>query len=56
MPQFSYKARDELGKMGRGIQAAEEVDQLADVLRMKNLYLGSLKAIAIKLRWLSWLI
>lgn len=41
MPEFSYKARDELGRTVKGIQAAEEVDQLAATLRQKNLYLIS---------------
>jgi len=41
MPQFSYKARDELGRMVKGIQSAEGVVQLITALRRKNLYLIS---------------
>lgn len=41
MPQFSYKARDELGKMVKGLQLAEGEDQLVTALKRKNLYLIS---------------
>ncbi len=41
MPQFSYKARDELGRMVKGTQLAEGEDQLITALREKNLYLIS---------------
>ena len=41
MPQFSYKARDESAKTIKGTQEAEGLDQLASVLREKNLYLIS---------------
>ena len=39
MPQYTYKARDEFGRGVRGTQAADEVDQLASLLKEKNLYL-----------------
>ncbi|MEI9475841.1 MAG: type II secretion system F family protein [Deltaproteobacteria bacterium] len=41
MLQFSYKARDELGRMVKGVQWAEGEDQLITALRRKNLYLIS---------------
>lgn len=41
MLQFSYKARDELGRMVKGVQSAEGEDQLITGLRKKNLYLIS---------------
>ena len=41
MPQFSYKARDELGRMVKGVEWAEGEDQLITALRKRNLYLIS---------------
>jgi len=41
MLQFSYKARDELGRMVKGVEWAEGEDQLITALRKKNLYLIS---------------
>jgi len=41
MPQFSYKARDELGRMVKGVEWAEGEDQLITALRKKSLYLIS---------------
>lgn len=41
--QFSYKARDEIGKMVSGVQMAEGEDELFLALKEKNLYLISAK-------------
>jgi len=41
MPQFYYKARDELGRMVKGVELAEDEDRLISALRNKNLYLVS---------------
>lgn len=41
MPQFHYRARDELGRMVKGIHPAGGEDQLARTLREKKLYLIS---------------
>jgi type IV pilus assembly protein PilC len=41
MLQFSYKARDELGRMVKGVEWAEGEDQLVNALRKKNLCLIS---------------
>ncbi|MEE9181993.1 MAG: type II secretion system F family protein [candidate division NC10 bacterium] len=39
MPDFAYKARDEQGKMVKGVMVAEDEDHLADLLEAEKLYL-----------------
>jgi type IV pilus assembly protein PilC len=41
VPDFAYKARDDHGKMVKGVLAAQDEDHLADLLEAEGLYLVS---------------